>query len=67
MHVINFDLPSADHDGKNEYVHRIGMLPATEHLRPLLTMTNQVALPALATKVLQRPSTTRKTNLLVLF
>ncbi|KAH0830925.1 hypothetical protein AYO21_06456 [Fonsecaea monophora] len=24
MHVINFDLPSADHDGKNEYVHRIG-------------------------------------------
>ncbi|ETI27608.1 hypothetical protein G647_00057 [Cladophialophora carrionii CBS 160.54] len=23
MHVINFDLPAADHDGKNEYVHRI--------------------------------------------
>ncbi|EXJ81195.1 hypothetical protein A1O3_07485 [Capronia epimyces CBS 606.96] len=24
MHVINFDLPSAEHDGRNEYVHRIG-------------------------------------------
>ncbi|KIW16052.1 hypothetical protein PV08_06103 [Exophiala spinifera] len=24
MHVINFDLPSAEHDGQNEYIHRIG-------------------------------------------
>ncbi|EXJ78698.1 hypothetical protein A1O1_09100 [Capronia coronata CBS 617.96] len=24
MHVINFDLPQAEHDGRNEYVHRIG-------------------------------------------
>ena len=24
MHVINFDLPSAEHDGRSEYVHRIG-------------------------------------------
>ncbi|KAJ4542365.1 hypothetical protein HRR83_007071 [Exophiala dermatitidis] len=24
MHVINFDLPDVDHDGRNEYVHRIG-------------------------------------------
>lgn len=23
-HVINFDLPSADHKGINEYIHRIG-------------------------------------------
>jgi ATP-dependent RNA helicase DDX3X len=25
MHVINYDLPSMDHDGIDEYVHRIGM------------------------------------------
>lgn len=25
MHVINFDLPSAQHGGITEYVHRIGM------------------------------------------
>ena len=24
MHVINYDLPSADHGGINEYIHRIG-------------------------------------------
>lgn len=24
MHVINFDLPDIEHDGRNEYVHRIG-------------------------------------------
>ena len=24
MHVINYDLPSSDHGGINEYVHRIG-------------------------------------------
>ncbi|KIW49182.1 hypothetical protein, variant [Exophiala xenobiotica] len=24
MHVINFDLPSAEHDGFSEYIHRIG-------------------------------------------
>ncbi|KAJ9608379.1 hypothetical protein H2200_007367 [Cladophialophora chaetospira] len=24
MHVVNFDLPAAEYDGKNEYVHRIG-------------------------------------------
>lgn len=26
MHVINYDLPSADHGGISEYVHRIGRL-----------------------------------------
>lgn len=26
MHVINFDLPSSDQGGIDEYVHRIGML-----------------------------------------
>jgi ATP-dependent RNA helicase DDX3X len=25
MHVINYDLPSMDHGGIEEYVHRIGM------------------------------------------
>lgn len=24
MHVINFDLPSADFNGQDEYIHRIG-------------------------------------------
>lgn len=25
MHVINYDLPSVEHGGIDEYVHRIGM------------------------------------------
>jgi superfamily II DNA/RNA helicase len=25
MHVINYDLPSMDHSGIEEYVHRIGL------------------------------------------
>jgi ATP-dependent RNA helicase DDX3X len=25
MHVINYDLPSIDHAGIDEYVHRIGI------------------------------------------
>ena len=24
MHVINFDLPSVEHNGFDEYIHRIG-------------------------------------------
>ena len=24
MHVVNYDLPSSDHGGINEYIHRIG-------------------------------------------
>ena len=31
MHVINYDLPSMDHGGINEYVHRIGMF---SHMSP---------------------------------
>jgi ATP-dependent RNA helicase DDX3X len=35
MHVVNYDLPSVDHGGIDEYVHRIGMsgrlLPVTLH------------------------------------
>jgi superfamily II DNA/RNA helicase len=30
MHVINFDLPSAEYDGKTEYVHRIGKYLASK-------------------------------------
>lgn len=26
MHVINFDLPSIDHNGEDEYIHRIGKI-----------------------------------------
>lgn len=29
MHVINFDLPSVEYNGQDEYIHRIGM-PSTE-------------------------------------
>jgi ATP-dependent RNA helicase DDX3X len=25
MHVINYDLPSVEHGGIDEYIHRIGM------------------------------------------
>lgn len=30
MHVINFDLPAVEHDGQNEYIHRIGKKTDTE-------------------------------------
>lgn len=29
MHVINYDLPSMDHGGIEEYTHRIGMYSST--------------------------------------
>jgi ATP-dependent RNA helicase DDX3X len=33
MHVINYDLPSMDHGGIEEYTHRIGMFsPRSRHL-----------------------------------
>jgi hypothetical protein len=64
MHVINFDLPSADHDGKNEYVHRIGMVPSPLFLFP--TDHKQVALHESEMKDLQRRFTTRNTMLLAL-
>ena len=31
MHVINFDLPAIEHNGEDEYIHRIG-----KHFLPLL-------------------------------
>lgn len=33
MHIINFDLPSVDHGGIDEYVHRVGMFPPFPILR----------------------------------
>lgn len=27
MHVINFDLPAIEHNGEDEYIHRIGKKP----------------------------------------
>ena len=43
MHVINFDLPSAEHDGRNEYVHRIGTSAVVRDLRQSLTDTGRTA------------------------
>jgi hypothetical protein len=51
MHVINYDLPSTDHSGINEYVHRIGMFLTCHYIKYYLTDRLQVALLALATRV----------------
>jgi hypothetical protein len=51
MHVINYDLPSVDYGGINEYVHRIGMPFAGHHIKSNLADRLQVVLPALATRV----------------
>lgn len=37
MHVINYDLPSMDHGGIEEYTHRIGKFAATGYLLILTT------------------------------
>lgn len=31
MHVINFDMPSIEHNGEDEYIHRIGKIPSLDH------------------------------------
>ena len=51
MHVINYDLPSMDRDGINEYVHRIGMFLTCHHIKYYLTDCLQDVLLALATRV----------------
>jgi Helicase conserved C-terminal domain len=51
MHVINYDLPSMDHGGINEYVHRIGMSFAGHHIKSNLADRLQVVLLALAMRV----------------
>lgn len=32
MHVINFDLPAIEHNGPDEYIHRIGMFSDSDRL-----------------------------------
>jgi hypothetical protein len=49
MHVINYDLPSMDHDGIDEYVHRIGMF-FVYHLDKFLMEHLQVVLLVSETK-----------------
>jgi hypothetical protein len=51
MHVINYDLPSKDHGGINEYVHRIGMSLTGHQIKNNLADPLQVVLLALATRV----------------
>lgn len=51
MHVINYDLPSMDRGGINEYVHRIGMFLTCHHIKYHFTDHLQVVLLALATRV----------------
>lgn len=56
MHVINFDLPAIEHNGPDEYIHRIGK----QLLMVLHSVSNhaQVVPLALATKVWLLASTT---------
>jgi Helicase conserved C-terminal domain len=51
MHVINYDLPSVDYGGINEYVHRIGMSLAGHYINNSLADCLQVVLLASATRV----------------
>jgi hypothetical protein len=51
MHVINYDLPSMDRGGINEYVHRIGMFLIYHRSKYHLPDCLQVVLLALATRV----------------
>lgn len=47
MHVINFDLPSTQHGGVDEYIHRIGMLDQIITLSseiPMFTCSQDVLL-----------------------
>lgn len=30
MHVVNYDLPSANHGGIDEYIHRIGKMSSSQ-------------------------------------
>ena len=48
MHVINFDLPAIEHNGPDEYVHRIGRF--SHHFSFFISNVSQVVLPVLATK-----------------
>lgn len=32
MHVVNYDLPSVNHGGIDEYIHRIGKMSSSQHM-----------------------------------
>lgn len=52
MHVINYDLPSVDHGGIDEYVHRIGMstnILLKFHCSPCIGRTARIGNEGLAT------------------
>lgn len=53
-HVINYDLPTIDHGGIEDYTHRIGKSLLVYYLSPLIYQ--QAELDALATVVSQPPS-----------
>jgi hypothetical protein len=60
MHVINFDLPAIEHNGEDEYIHRIGKsLPARHPSACLLTLS-KVALLVSGTKASPPRSTTTR-------
>ncbi|RVX70590.1 hypothetical protein B0A52_05242 [Exophiala mesophila] len=54
MHVINFDLPLIEHDGKSEYVHRIGRTAriGNEGLATSFYNDRDVAMAPFLTKIL---------------
>ena len=56
MHVINFDLPSVEHNGFDEYIHRIGKSQVCS--LHVISHTIQVALLASAMRVWLLHSTT---------
>lgn len=62
MHVVNFDLPLVEHQGRSEYVHRIGKSQSNESLITSMAHLDKVVPHALEMKVLPLPSTLRKTN-----
>jgi hypothetical protein len=59
MHVVNYDLPSTEHGGIEEYVHRIGKsISRYRILSCVPDVSFKVVLPVSATRVLRRRSTT---------
>ena len=43
MHVINFDLPSIEHNGEDEYIHRIGQSPSISSYLLLTIVSGRTA------------------------
>ena len=64
MHVINYDLPSMDHGGIEEYTHRIGKSPYPPEHCEFTNGFSQAAPVELAIGAWPRPSFRRETSLL---